>query len=349
MQPWATAERTAPGEPARTGSRFFAAASPPMWPKATAAADATSASASLSRCVRAVHRLCIAANADGIDDAHQQPALHFAQGLAERFVGGRVGNRLQAILAQEASSLSVKSGASAGTASFVPQMANCLQGMALSCGGAFDWSTAISLCSRSPAAALVVGRSRTAGHRGGCGRKEDEANRNMSSGRHYEVSLIVLLLGTGPFFGERAYFAEKRLTENMDLSPLRGRSRPPRLPHRFGPQPVGFLVAEKLVLLGIVTELAVQEHGDVGGVAGDVRVAGRVGVGPRLARATSRSRGNRGRGRWPDSRRSRPLFFRRATPANSTPACRCRPPRPSPCRLQTAPGTNPAAANRRRG
>jgi hypothetical protein len=29
-------------------------------------------------------------------------------------------------------------------------------------------------------------------------------------------------LGTGPFFGEKACFSDKRLAENMDLSPSRG-------------------------------------------------------------------------------------------------------------------------------
>src|ERR1035438_4385453 len=59
-------------------------------------------------------------------------------------------------------------------------------------------------------------------------------------------------------------------------------SNPPRFAERFGTQPVGLLVADELVLNGIVLNLAAQEEGDVGGVAGDVRMAGRVGVGPRL-------------------------------------------------------------------
>jgi hypothetical protein len=34
--------------------------------------------------------------------------------------------------------------------------------------------------------------------------------------------------GTGPFFGEKTYFPDKRLAENMDLSPSRGTN------HRVG-------------------------------------------------------------------------------------------------------------------
>ena len=48
-------------------------------------------------------------------------------------------------------------------------------------------------------------------------------------------------------------------------------------------QAVGLVVADELALHGIETELAAQEDGDVGGVASDVRVAGHLGIGPRLA------------------------------------------------------------------
>src|ERR1035441_115023 len=59
-------------------------------------------------------------------------------------------------------------------------------------------------------------------------------------------------------------------------------SNPPWFAERFGTKPVGLLVADELVLDGIVMNLAAEEEGDVGGVAGDVRMAGRVGVGARL-------------------------------------------------------------------
>ena len=68
---------------------------PPMRPRATAAAEATSASASFSRAIEAVDRLGVAADADRVDHADQQPALQLAHGLAQRVVGGRIGNRLQ--------------------------------------------------------------------------------------------------------------------------------------------------------------------------------------------------------------------------------------------------------------
>src|ERR1035441_2275855 len=56
----------------------------------------------------------------------------------------------------------------------------------------------------------------------------------------------------------------------------------PRFAERFGAQTVGLLVADELVLDGIVMNLATEKEGDVGGVAGDVRMAGRVGVSARL-------------------------------------------------------------------
>src|ERR1039458_7337883 len=59
-------------------------------------------------------------------------------------------------------------------------------------------------------------------------------------------------------------------------------SNPPRFAERFGAHPVGLLVADELVLDGIVMNLATEKEGDVGGVAGDVRMAGRVGVSARL-------------------------------------------------------------------
>src|ERR1035438_2886518 len=59
-------------------------------------------------------------------------------------------------------------------------------------------------------------------------------------------------------------------------------SNPPRFAERFGAQPVGLLVADELVLDGIVMNLAAQKEGNVGRVAGDVRMASRVGVGARL-------------------------------------------------------------------
>ena len=42
-----------------------------------------------------IHRFGITANADGIDHAHQQTALHLVQGAAKGIVRGRIGNRLQ--------------------------------------------------------------------------------------------------------------------------------------------------------------------------------------------------------------------------------------------------------------
>src|ERR1035441_4843684 len=56
----------------------------------------------------------------------------------------------------------------------------------------------------------------------------------------------------------------------------------PRFAERFGTQTVGLLVADELVLDGIVMNLTTEKEGDVGGVAGDVRMAGRVGIGARL-------------------------------------------------------------------
>src|ERR1035441_3883998 len=64
-------------------------------------------------------------------------------------------------------------------------------------------------------------------------------------------------------------------------------SNPPRFAEGFGTQPVGLLVADELVLDGIVLNLATEKEGDIGGVAGDVRMAGRVGVGARLTRRKS--------------------------------------------------------------
>src|ERR1035437_418812 len=59
-------------------------------------------------------------------------------------------------------------------------------------------------------------------------------------------------------------------------------SNAPRFAKRFGAQPVGLLVADELVIDGIVMNLATEKESDVGGVAGDVRMAGRVGVGAGL-------------------------------------------------------------------
>src|ERR1017187_5039269 len=59
-------------------------------------------------------------------------------------------------------------------------------------------------------------------------------------------------------------------------------SNPPRFAECFGAQTVGLLVADELVLDGIVMNLATEKEGDVGGVAGDVRMAGRVSVGAGL-------------------------------------------------------------------
>src|ERR1039458_4246940 len=59
-------------------------------------------------------------------------------------------------------------------------------------------------------------------------------------------------------------------------------SNPPRFAERLGAQTVGLLVADELVLDGIVMNLAAQKEGDVGRVTRDVRMAGRVGVGARL-------------------------------------------------------------------
>src|ERR1035438_9733315 len=56
----------------------------------------------------------------------------------------------------------------------------------------------------------------------------------------------------------------------------------PRFAERFGAETVGLLVADELVLDGIVLNLAAQEEGDVGRVTGDVRMARRVGVSARL-------------------------------------------------------------------
>ena len=66
-----------------------------MRPRATAAAEATSASASFSFSDQAVNGLRVAADAEGVDHADQQPALHLAQRLAQGIAGGRIGNRLQ--------------------------------------------------------------------------------------------------------------------------------------------------------------------------------------------------------------------------------------------------------------
>src|ERR1035441_2669821 len=59
-------------------------------------------------------------------------------------------------------------------------------------------------------------------------------------------------------------------------------SNVPRFAERFGAQTVGLLVADELVLDGIVMNLATEKEGDVGRVTGDVRMAGRVDIGARL-------------------------------------------------------------------
>src|ERR1019366_5610265 len=60
-------------------------------------------------------------------------------------------------------------------------------------------------------------------------------------------------------------------------------SNVPRFAERFGAQTVSLLVANYLVLEGNDVHLATGKEGDVGRVTGDVRGAGRVGIGARLA------------------------------------------------------------------
>src|SRR6185436_4337874 len=67
------------------------------------------------------------------------------------------------------------------------------------------------------------------------------------------------------------------------LSWSSSRLQPPRLAQGFGPEAIGLLVADKLILGVVVLDLAIEIDRDVGGVASDVGVAGRVGVSFRQA------------------------------------------------------------------
>ena len=121
MQPSATAGRTAAGAAARDWLRALAAWSPPMRPRATAAAEATSASASLSFLHEAADRLRVAADADRVDDADEQPALQLAHGAR---AGRRPPPDRESPPGRSAPRRPAPgpatSGASAGTASLVP-------------------------------------------------------------------------------------------------------------------------------------------------------------------------------------------------------------------------------------
>src|SRR3972149_10356923 len=60
-------------------------------------------------------------------------------------------------------------------------------------------------------------------------------------------------------------------------------SNPPMFTQRLGSQTIGLFVVDELVFLEVVFHLAVQVERDVRRVAGDVRVAGRIGISLRLA------------------------------------------------------------------
>src|ERR1700690_1034554 len=65
--------------------------------------------------------------------------------------------------------------------------------------------------------------------------------------------------------------------------PFLGSLHAPRFAKRFGPQAVGLFVTDELVLHEIVFQGAVEVERGVRRVAGDVRVARRLGISLRLA------------------------------------------------------------------
>ena len=227
-----------------------------MRPKATAADDATSASASLSRSIRRSTALASRRTpSELIAPTRSLPwSLPSTPRNASLAAGSGIASR--AMRAHEASCLSATSGASAGTASLLPQMANCLQAIAFSCGIAPDCSTAISsrwsfLASVFLSAALAAAEASI-------------VTRTTTPAKYRTLDIMILRVFT---------------TRNPEREVL----QPPRLANRFPAQPIGLFVADEHVVLGIVFKLAVQEDRDVRGVASDVRLAGHLGIHSRLS------------------------------------------------------------------
>ena len=95
MQPSATAERTPSGAVASDASRAWAAASPPIRPSAKALDRSHVRVGILQPRDQGVDGLRVAADAERIDHAHQQPALQLAQGLAQGGIRRFAGDRFQ--------------------------------------------------------------------------------------------------------------------------------------------------------------------------------------------------------------------------------------------------------------
>ena len=71
---------------------------------------------------------------------------------------------------------------------------------------------------------------------------------------------------------------------------LPGRSYGPRGPRRAGTKAVGFVVADELFLRRVELQLAIEQPGQRGSVAGDVRVPHDLRVGRRLLRDLMQSK-----------------------------------------------------------
>ena len=57
-------------------------------------------------------------------------------------------------------------------------------------------------------------------------------------------------------------------------------SYPPGFAQRLAAQPVGLLVSNEFTILRIEPDLAIQEQGNVSRMAGNMRPAGCIGIGP---------------------------------------------------------------------
>ena len=139
-------------------------------------------------------------------------------------------------------------------------MASRLHVIAFSPGAASDWSTPMSWRSSGLAA---LGASAASAREGA----PASWNRTVSSAAA-RVKLWILSV--------------IKISFQVDLA-ISMSSQPPRFTERFGPQPVGFVIADEHVLDRIKLEFAPEEERDVGGVTGDVRLAGHIRVSARLA------------------------------------------------------------------
>jgi len=159
MQPSATAERTSGAVEASAGTSSLAASSPPMRPSATAAAEATSGSASFNFSARISTALASRRIPRELITPTKRRPCNFPAASRSAAAAAAPGIASNAMRDHAASFSSDNSAASAGTDAGPPHRANCLQAIALSCGGVSgDTNAAMKPCSFSAAASSAPTR-----------------------------------------------------------------------------------------------------------------------------------------------------------------------------------------------